>query len=870
MSSLNKFILLNALAVSLCTAPAFSPIFAMDRGEELRPLCKRGSIEIPGLAQQQDQQSLTPKDIAEVERGKVYEKGLNDTLFSLRYPHQIGDKGRVQTMLDNALEIIPAYHQIDPAKALRLLDHIIEEQVKHWGLAFNPEAPNATSLRFLRCAQQLSPALFEKHSAAILSDSDKLAGIMAGVLKKEGSACTFEGSMLSTSNVIEKAFERLKKESDPEAFRRFLRLGTVFHEKYQDRIAEALPLYLKLQYADSEIISLLKSPTKRLRVAAFQVLTEYITKSAVSFSETHLLKEIFLCDLHGIIGDGRALDAYQYFYQACIKNDCVPTLQLLWSHLAKIDDTDVKIFLQATIKEFFNLPRAQSPTDSFDSLLNNALITALEEKCIPASRLRKFLMHANHTGLSEKINPLFLEEYKSFSLLQEGTPLSERAQFLNDLIANRLKEGKGYEDVALKIDSLSGSMFKEYAKTVIATLNPNQTFYEYFGNRKKLQTLHDKNKDLGHPLDVIRSLPLGYYNAFRPKIRETDDTSKLHVSIVQKLEGAELHGDMMFGYVANDTGSYRCDNYYRLYACDSTSGYAVWATPKLKEKCPVVVQKDVVYCVRETNDIAMYNKLDGSIIGVIVLPVPEKIKDINVTEDKILFALYGDNQLCIANLAANGCITCRLPQAVNTNMYRFIGDKIIFVTREEELKKSKLQIFDKNGSEQIFDLGSLSEDLYLFFPQLVQGNQDMVWYPDNNEKKVIFLDFATGRKLWEFQLSDELKEARLSKKADKLFLLTKRQLIALDMRTTPAKPPILLWQTSIYKGEPWHLSEITNIVVSDDDCIVYGIHDDFGGALFQFDSQTGAKHYLYDVGEARTHEMLGTHDGKLYIQPISF
>ena len=85
-----------------------------------------------------------------------------------------------------------------------------------------------------------------------------------------------------------------------------------------------------------------------------------------------------------------------------------------------------------------------------------------------------------------------------------------------------------------------------------------------------------------------------------------------------------------------------------------------------------------------------------------------------------------------------------------------------------------------------------------------------------------------------------MQAAQLSKKGDKLFLLTQSQLIALDMRETPAKPPFILWQTSISKSPSQE--EITHIIVSDDDSTIYGTHEYSDGHLFHFDSQTGAKH----------------------------
>ena len=186
---------------------------------------------------------------------------------------------------------------------------------------------------------------------------------------------------------------------------------------------------------------------------------------------------------------------------------------------------------------------------------------------------------------------------------------------------------------------------------------------------------------------------------------------------------------------------------------------------------------------------------------------------------------------------------------------------------DRERKGYKFLVFDKNGREQTFELEP--SDLAYNRWQVIQGNHHMLWYSTDKDEKIIFLDFASGKKLWEYKLPSTLQAAQLSKKGDKLFLLTNSMLIALDMRETPAKPPCILWQTSICQS-PFH-TEITDIVLSDDDSTLYGIDEHLNEALLHFDSQTGAKHCLYHIALEQivspSHKMLGTHNGKLYIQP---
>ena len=106
---------------------------------------------------------------------------------------------------------------------------------------------------------------------------------------------------------------------------------------------------------------------------------------------------------------------------------------------------------------------------------------------------------------------------------------------MNDLIALRLKKENSLDAIALKIDSLPESRFKNYAKTIIATVNPAQTFYEYFSNRKKLIIMHAENKEFDDCPNIISSLFPGCCNAFWPDQYKTDDAVRVHVTISETL-----------------------------------------------------------------------------------------------------------------------------------------------------------------------------------------------------------------------------------------------------------------------------------------------------------------------------------------------
>ncbi len=766
---------------------------------------------------------------------------------------------------NKALEIIPLYHQVNPKETLDYLEEFIYQYVERseWPDIYSREKFDDGLLRCLAFAQKLKPELFKEYSEKILSKN--LDGFMLVALAYPDTMRELEGSTLSLSNIIEKAFEQaLLKDGKVAAFRGFLYRGEALHAHYQNRIASMLSPYIKMHPYSSdiyEIIGLVKSQLPKLRIAAFQALTEVATEaSPVPASELpwwiieSSLKELFSHGLSGIIGNQTALDAYIYFYQACIKNNSIKGLQFLWTHLAKSKDLQERIFLHATIQEFFNLPATENdPEASFEIILNDALAFAVQTQSIPQSQIRKFLMNAK--DFSEQISPAFLEEYKSICLVQEETPLQERVQFLDDLLIMHGQKGKSYGDVSLKIDSLPDSLFKDYAKTVLATLRPTQTYYEYFGNRKKLRMFHDANDALDdEPTIIFRSMPK-YYNAFWTSLEKTLP----RFAVNKDFEHAHLDVDLVFGYVADD-------KHYRFYACDSNNGYAVWAVDlKLQNPHPYIVTEDAVYCVTDAHEIVTFDKFNGNYINTITPPFKSGLQAIHITADKRLFALY-EGKLSITNLADKSCSTYQLPPEIDYENYHFVDDKIIFEVQDEG--KSAMLIYDKHGVQQRFALEPLSE--FYSNTRIIQGNQHMLWYTTDGKKNVTFLDSATGKKLLEYDLSGRLVCARLSNKRDQLFLLTERELIALDVSATQTELPRILWQTSIVKADKfWSDSGATHMVVADDDSSIYAI-DDAHHSVFHFDSQTGAMNYLYTEHLGRTYHLLGTHNSKLYIKPISF
>lgn len=635
------------------------------------------------------------------------------------------------------------------------------------------------------------------------------------------------------------------------AFELFLQRGQAFHETYQERIVSVFVSYLQRDDFGHKI-ELLTSLNPSVGRCVFQALTENITSHELSSKQASHLKFLLALDLESILGAKNPLEVYTYFYQACLKNNCVTGLQVLWNQLAKSNDIDKRVFLKVTITAFFNVKLQESWTSSFELLLNRALDMALSAATVHNNVIKTFLICANQSSLTEHIRPAFLERFKSQSLLQQEMSLKERCQFLDDLLTKHAVSDRNYKVISLKVALLEEGVFKEYARTVLATLNPSQTSYEYFANRRKLKTLHDSNADLDDQPQSIKSIEIPFFNAFEPIESQAPGAPLIvHKYINDKLFDAQLDETLVFGYVFEEH-SYGV----RLYACDSADGYPRWASPFLLPYArPFVVKGDCVYCVNGENNLTVFDKYRGAVISTIKLPLQEKIKDIYVTPDKMLFALY-ENSLYIIDLQKRKYILKTLPRH-NSFSHWFNGDKLMIVCGNVEQDKVCL-IIDQAGSEQIVMLEATKESFLSSVLVLMIGQNMFLHTTDDG--RIILLDLTTGKKMWEY-CGQQGRPQQLLKMGNRLLLLTEKSLSAFDISKLSVKGPQLLWQTSSMKSD--HFTDrTTNIVGSDDGAFVCGLCN---GSLYCFDIQNGTRRHLYDLTMSSSW-FLGAYKGILYVK----
>jgi hypothetical protein len=577
------------------------------------------------------------------------------------------DNSQLITALEKNM---PLLCQVDQQSAVRLLDSMLDSAIE------DGFTKGQTIICLLQYAQKTSPILFQRHCDAILARSTHVEAMLETVLSRPEVREGFENTPLSLNNLIEKSCS-LGLDRKEEAFLFFLRKGQQeLHKKFEDKITSVIQAYLGADHwsIPDEFIELVKSPIESLRVKVFQMLVEYYTVRPMTHG-VEQLEALLRLDLNGLIGDHTAVAAYSYVYQACRHNNAILCLQVLWKQLAQTTIEQEKMFLHRMMTEFFNVRTLEINSEiSFDQLLENILIKAVKETTVPFSTIRTFLMHANQSGLVKHLSSALLKEFKTKCVLTEETPVEERCQFLNDLLCACAARQESYGVIEAEIETLSEGIFKEYAQVVLTIFSTRQTYFEYFGNRKKLESIIKLNQGLTLPWTVEHRC-LDYYNAFKKYYnqKEQQPGRVVYKPIEDDLVSAKLCGDFIFGYIREKETSDK----YRLYACNSSDGYAVWASPMVVKGpfLPYVVGNDYVYCVAETKDeVVILNKIDGAFIGTINIPDKKPIKDIYVSSNGMLFILYKDC-LCIVDVRNSTLVrSWPLSEDVNTNNYIFIDD----------------------------------------------------------------------------------------------------------------------------------------------------------------------------------------------------
>lgn len=780
------------------------------------------------------------------------------------------------------LKILPAYHRVNPDGAMHALKYF-SKKYRHISSS-DSRIDNRPSfkilLEYLTCARQLHPETFEKLSQKIISEN--LANFLSHALENPEMIATFESSPLALHNLINKTFENADRDikSSKEAFEAFIKKGTQqLHELYQEHITRLIPLFLQAYpYAPDCIIHLVASPIATLRRTAFDALTKHFSSPEVyqntvefhSYNLTLLLKT----NLNRIIDGQDEIDAYHSLYKTFKENTCIASIQVLWKYLSNFSDEKTIAFLAQTMADFFELDEQllKDHRRSFKIMLNHALESAAQRGTLPP--LRAFLIYANKTGLVEKINPQFLEHHKSMCIFQEDSPLEERCQFLNDLISIHLIRNEDLNSIHGHIESLPDSRFKEYGKTLLATLKPKQTFYDYFSNRRKLHEFHTENPAFDSEPAIIAALPIRYFNGFGlngyGNLQETTKNKKW-ISISNTLRNPKLDNGILLGYVAtNIANRYYTEheeNTKRLYACNANDGYAVWAAPvACKDFHPFVVTGDAVYCPTDDHHILILDKQNGFIKEKISLPIQKEIENMVMMPENTLALLQG-NEICFITLETEkdgfSSTSYTLPKEVIFRKFVPCGNRLIFPMHHKETNSYPLLALDKNGTSQIIETNV--KDL-LFANPAVAGTDDTLFYVRSIIKEagdtLVAHDMRTGKTLWEYPLESKLSCApKLSKSGDLLFLLTEKQLSTIPIKQPSSEIKQAVWSISNESTERSGDKIMDQLLVADDGETLYALNYD----LHKITIQTGSSQCLGKVSKNNPH-LIGVENNKIYIR----
>ena len=564
------------------------------------------------------------------------------------------------------------------------------------------------------------------------------------------------------------------------------------------------------------------------------------------------LRALFEKNLEHVFDGQGALGAYRYFDQACRQSQCALSIQLFWRHLAQSRDESVRKLLVESICSYFNVNGANvSPAQSFETTLNDALLRALESSSIPLAQLREFFKSAQKTRLLAVIDTKIQADFVKRSVYDENTPTQERCRFLSDLICDHHRAHGETAGMLPEIERLADTQFKEYARTVLETVQPGG-LYEYFNNRRKLNKLHQLNHDFDDKPGCVKNMCVEHYNAFDP-LKFQGRRYDRHTPIDLSLGDPALMQDLLVGYRATSLGNGTRASSYQLYACDANDGYAIWAAPfRHGKKRPFAQFGDKIYCVKDSGAIAVISKKDGSSVNESPVMVDEEIEYMAITSKGVLFAVCKTKFIiCDLTQWQDGKIY-PLPKNVEYYSASLIGEKLILKGQICCTDGISFVLLDKDGEMQIVK-GER--------PAYVLGNLNSIFYTqelDELNHSLICLDYETGRKKWEYTLPAMVASAPcLSRDGTMLFCLTYGNLIALDVRTICSGNRIL-WKTAIEK------LEIDDILVSPDENALYGLAANTNAKLLRFDCTTGTKEFLYELGFR--HEFVAAGNGKLYIK----
>lgn len=859
-------------------------------------------------------------------------KAYSSYIFNLNDSYEFGGNKteEVRTELFNEItESLRIYGTFDAAGACHIADQFIQHLIKHMHPGF---LRSSRPLCMLATLRSINTLCFEKYAREIIS-TDKIVAALEILLIHSEVAVLFEGSCMSLEALIETVLKSAQEEKPKiDAFTKLIARGAAYHKKYESEIIRTLPIFYKNKSECNNAKPLFKSPLTALREAAFQLYLNNITTSASrdTFWEHNLVDRLLEEDLVTLTAGDLSVNCEERLYQDALQKNNDYAIQKLFCKVAADKNPQSRAWQARILREYVEASDENSETtDDLKPVVTSALERGARgtSSVLTLARIRQIVETASATGFLQYIDAQFLKEFTKIAALSDITPLAQRAQFFNDLVMQQLN-GKGLTADALE-DELASlralllvinhSPFTKWANTVLDALSLKQNYLGHFRARRELIDLHKEFSDLPACPDVITRIHPRLYHALReryqpeqPLVHETVDSSFKELLFAP--------GNLMFGYVPNDTGHYRGnENYYRLYACDKTTGLPLWASPvQVKETYPfgfcgtfkefskrgwlengdpsgyfLLLPREILLHVYEiltveelwaltnvdeqkdeagetifVSTFVVYDAKNGVIKCDYVIRTKEKIKDVIYCKPFGRYIITDEGLHVWRDHSQNLTVSINLLKDVNTNFVECIGQRLLFPSCGNE-EQAEIAVYNLNGEHYRIPTGASH-----FFKPTLFGSQNLLFMAPYSEKRdfqrLACFKAENGQPLWEYQLPSNVKKAILSADESILYILTEKQLIALSTAVEINGMNRLLWETSIVAPESIIRDQITDIQLSEDERTLYGLHDYNKGHLYRFDTKSGEKTYLYAVNEARGHKFVGFHNNKPYLCSYSF
>jgi outer membrane protein assembly factor BamB len=667
----------------------------------------------------------------------------------------------------------------------------------------------------------------------------RLSSLLTLALEHPEQIALLEDERLSTERLIQETINNMNAHPEnPENrdnFNKILELGSIYHTQFEHEIAKQLPNMLQCNKHIFSLNNCLQSPSVYLRREALSTYLTYISNT----NNTNIDLKYKEWVIDDIFKFEKNIPLRESFYKELVATfqKSSPTIRNFGIQrlIPRLKGSVFKEFKKSIIAKYFKVPL------EYASSVNNAFEYAIRENTLSPTQLSNIIIAAQKTKLLDSAPQNTLSTCKVKMLQCEEAPTKRRAQWLDELLIERLSSKSKYDDIKEIIKQLPSSLFAQFAQAMLVALNPEFHQVDHFAARAKLIELkkqYPSDFEDGEP-GVLRRC---YGQLFRG-FNVFQKNNPRHIIVNKDISFNKTCfpcGPCLFGYAHNHQ-----DNSFSLYALNEKNGLPLWQSPiKLKREQPYTLSKNQLYHVTDNNEIAQIDLSNGNVLAEISTDVDSKIVRLYATDTDNLFAIHDNHSVKVISLKEES--------GVEIEHSALVDNKLIIPTKNSFLIIDNKGNIKKVPHQSEFDLMS----------PLFQANSRHIFYTkidnDGEVKTIICLESDTGKQLWEYPIN-AFREIIGSQKNDTVFVLTEQAVIAL---TDYKEERPIVWKTDIPQ-----LDELSSMYLSNDDSILYGLqssHTD--GKIYTFDVKTGEKKLLHkdeELNEAI--KVIGDINHKIYV-----